>query len=563
MNDIMNTMKKGMIDGWNDTMAESMAPDLMESVMESVDETTLPIYLLLIYGEEESFVVNAFYVEDTNGTGNGYLLTDGIVSTMADAGYEIYIACQGFVEEVDGYYFDENNAITYLQTDAMTGIRPFEMSEQMDGKDPFLAYLTMTEAENFEYMAYQLDLSTWETSGSLYFSDSQIGGLEWLGAPVFDSETCDVVGLMHADDGYNAVIADITHMDFVEEQALVTGSGGATANTTTDGDSQSEGEAEGQTQVQSENPSGTTTTGIGTASGGTTSGSHGGMQGSAVGILVIIVIAIVAVYFYKKKKGSTKPPADAAEIPYQGTVMLEETAADETEETYVNEQTQMEQKTGSYQVRSISGSFAGQIFILDGHMKIGRNSQCAIAYSDQTKGISGFHCEIYEYESGIVLRDLQSTYGTFVEMGGKKTKLQPALEYFLQPGDVFYLADEQQSFRVERAGESRAILAPAVKAIVSPKPGEIYRADMDRRILFGRSEYAQVRFPEDAKAISTKHCVLYRTNEGLFLMDTGSTNGTFFREDQRLRANVPYPVKKGMSFFLSSPNYTFVITEDE
>ena len=93
MNDIMNTMKKGMIDGWNDTMAESMAPDLMESVMESVDETTLPIYLLLIYGEEESFVVNAFYVEDTNGTGNGYLLTDGIVSTMADAGYEIYIAC--------------------------------------------------------------------------------------------------------------------------------------------------------------------------------------------------------------------------------------------------------------------------------------------------------------------------------------------------------------------------------------------------------------------------------------------------------------------------------------
>ena len=45
-------------------------------------------------------------------------------------------------------------------------------------------------------------------------------------------------------------------------------------------------------------------------------------------------------------------------------------------------------------------------------------------------------------------------------------------------------------------------------------------------------------------------------------MDNGSTNGTFFNENQRLKPNTPYKVRKGVAFFLVSPKNTYIITED-
>ena len=45
-------------------------------------------------------------------------------------------------------------------------------------------------------------------------------------------------------------------------------------------------------------------------------------------------------------------------------------------------------------------------------------------------------------------------------------------------------------------------------------------------------------------------------------MDQGSTNGTYFAENQRLKPNVSYKVVKGAGFFLVNPRNAFVITEE-
>lgn len=81
------------------------------------------------------------------------------------------------------------------------------------------------------------------------------------------------------------------------------------------------------------------------------------------------------------------------------------------------------------------------------------------------------------------------------------------------------------------------------------------------RMEFGRGAACKVCIPDAGKAVSTSHCVLYREGGKLYLMDLGSTNGTFLKEEERLKSNVPYRAHKGMEFFLSSRAHTFVIAE--
>jgi short-subunit dehydrogenase len=80
-------------------------------------------------------------------------------------------------------------------------------------------------------------------------------------------------------------------------------------------------------------------------------------------------------------------------------------------------------------------------------------------------------------------------------------------------------------------------------------------------ITFGREMRNTVTFAADS-GVSNNHCVLYKEGDQLYLKDVGSTNGTFFAEDKRLKPNHPYKVKKGVSFFLVSRKFSFTITEE-
>lgn len=79
---------------------------------------------------------------------------------------------------------------------------------------------------------------------------------------------------------------------------------------------------------------------------------------------------------------------------------------------------------------------------------IGRAQACCLRYEDSTPGVSREHCTLFYEESSesFVLRDLKSTYGTYLSNG---QKLAPLADYRLKSGDSFYLGDSNNMLRVD------------------------------------------------------------------------------------------------------------------
>lgn len=99
-------------------------------------------------------------------------------------------------------------------------------------------------------------------------------------------------------------------------------------------------------------------------------------------------------------------------------------------------------------VTGLSGVMQGKEFRLggSGSLVFGRDaSKANVAYPPDTRGVSSVHCEIKWKEGFLVLIDRGSTYGTFF---GNGQKLEPNVPYKLQDNVRFYLAGEENQFRV-------------------------------------------------------------------------------------------------------------------
>lgn len=115
-------------------------------------------------------------------------------------------------------------------------------------------------------------------------------------------------------------------------------------------------------------------------------------------------------------------------------------------------------QTGLDQVEiyGAAGMHGGEKFTCDGQAVLfGRSGSCMVQYPDDTKGISGTHCEIKKQGEAYVLTDQKSTYGTYLKNG---TKLLPGKPYELKDGDEFYLATPKNSFQVHIRSRQAEIL---------------------------------------------------------------------------------------------------------
>ena len=154
-------------------------------------------------------------------------------------------------------------------------------------------------------------------------------------------------------------------------------------------------------------------------------GMIAGIAGAAV--LVAVLVAVLA-------KKNRKPPLK--QEPGKGapikTVPVKPTA-----------------KPLTAVVRSLSEQHQGKkIAIGKEEVFLGRTKDCKILYKDGTPGVSGRHCSIAwdANKNMFVLKDLESTYGTFLESG---MKLEPNKPYMLRPGETFYLGEKDNSVRLE------------------------------------------------------------------------------------------------------------------
>ena len=467
------------------------------------------IFALRIDKKAQRHIWSAFLLYDEK-TDCQYLLADPNVVDYVEDGFTLTLLSQeGAVEAQvlgsDGYF-------TYLAASGMNHYRPLLLSENQS-EQVYIFIQNVDEkaeigtGENFVYQ----ELNTWteyEDGDGIYVKNEDIFG-EIMGAPVVkDMSTYEVVGTIGNKGG---LIAFFPTEDYNFSFSYAVSAPSA--------DTPAPAEDDEKDEQSDYTPA------------------------LVIGILAIVVAAVVI--SQKKKPASDK---DYTEMKKEGTVALDPIAGK-------NDFAPLSTPASQWQVRGMGGAMDGRIFLLATTLRFGRGAQNDVVFSGNTPGISGSHCQLSFEHGRVVLRDMQSTYGTF--LGGRR--LEPQVSYNLQNGDTFTLAEGGPTFRLERCGNSVQDMTPAVR---SNADGRTYRADMNGCISFGRDPRSEVPFPANDGSVSTNHCVLYKEGGKLYLKDTNSTNGTFFDVNNRLKPNKPYPVRKGMSFFLVSQQNTFVITED-
>lgn len=106
---------------------------------------------------------------------------------------------------------------------------------------------------------------------------------------------------------------------------------------------------------------------------------------------------------------------------------------------------QVHNKVGARLI-AVGGTLNAKKFSISGTVKMGRDaSKCAVAFPINTQGVSGVHCEISFDGTVCYIKDLNSTYGTYM-MNGQK--LAPNIPQMLRSGDKFYLAGPENTFEV-------------------------------------------------------------------------------------------------------------------
>lgn len=116
-------------------------------------------------------------------------------------------------------------------------------------------------------------------------------------------------------------------------------------------------------------------------------------------------------------------------------------------------QPQPASQPGTFRIQGQGGAFAGRRFSITGQtpgqVRIGTDPGKNDLVYPSTPGISRVHCVLVEQGGALYLRDLGSTYGTFLAGGQRLAANQPVQ---LKIGDRFYLGSEKEMFQVTGRG---------------------------------------------------------------------------------------------------------------
>ncbi|MCD8333851.1 MAG: trypsin-like peptidase domain-containing protein [Clostridiales bacterium] len=173
-----------------------------------------------------------------------------------------------------------------------------------------------------------------------------------------------------------------------------------------------------------------------------------------VAVVVVAVVVLLLVLRGRKKQPEpeTQPePQSAPPVPEEPFVPGRAPMPSADATVKPQEKTQPVSSADSgLRIQGESGQFAGRRFAINGTVRLGRDpQQCQIAYPATVKGISRTHCELTVNDGVLYLKDLGSSYGTYLGSGQRLAANQAVR---LQPGDRFYLAAHNESFIVTRKG---------------------------------------------------------------------------------------------------------------
>jgi hypothetical protein len=141
-----------------------------------------------------------------------------------------------------------------------------------------------------------------------------------------------------------------------------------------------------------------------------------------IGVAAVIVVAVI-VAVLKRKKGGT--PADETAASYVSDIPV----------------------ANSIRIVANGGVMSGrEVTLNNGAVEFGRDKICAVCFPAETPGISRNHCKVYQDGARVMLEDLGSTYGTFLEGYGRLSANAPVE---IKKGDSFYLGEKGNLFLVQ------------------------------------------------------------------------------------------------------------------
>ncbi len=134
-------------------------------------------------------------------------------------------------------------------------------------------------------------------------------------------------------------------------------------------------------------------------------------------IVVVVILAFVAMYLFMKRKAEGKDDSLLDKDSFSnGTTIV-----------------------------GLSGQYKGGEFPLTEPLIIGRTPECNVVFAEGTQGVSAVHCRVEFQGNNVMVTDLGSSYGTFLNNG---LRLTPNIPQEIHAGDGFYLGDQSNQFQL-------------------------------------------------------------------------------------------------------------------
>ena len=226
-----------------------------------------------------------------------------------------------------------------------------------------------------------------------------------------------------------------------------------------------------------------------------------------------------------------------------------------------------------------NGPLVNALFPLERRIIFGRDPAfCNVVFPSGTPGVSRRHCVLEPHSDGMYLMDLGSSSGTFYN----GQRLQP--NQWVKVNGNFCLGSPNVMFAIKSSGQTQAqpnfsppqpqisqliqppIINPPQPAqanvtiigIAGPVQGRTF-SDSQRLIIGREPSQCNVVLPPRTPGVSRKHCILERCQNGVYIMDVGSSAGTFFQNGNGQRLPLNQWIKVTDNFYLGSPHVMFSV----
>ena len=166
--------------------------------------------------------------------------------------------------------------------------------------------------------------------------------------------------------------------------------------------------------------------------------------------------------------------------------------------------------------------------IVGEHLVVGRSNSADIVLGRQERYVSKKHCEIEVLKDRVVVRDLKSTNGTFLD----DERLAPSISYEWEQNVDINLGGYRLSLRKLNEGEKIEAEPPedeptviqGVFSLNCPEAEPHFLAMHKQSIVIGRLPECQMILPSGR--VSKKHAEIELRGKEVFVTDLNSTNGS-------------------------------------